>query len=103
MLWTCHMDNIESTRLSPVSSETEHPRSHPGEIETIVDHAAVVAIVIRGGYSPDGIRFITPADFSLQLGIMTRPAGHKVIPHIHLPVRRETIGTQEVLFMKSGR
>jgi hypothetical protein len=46
---------------------------------------------------------VTPPDFSLQLGSMSRPAGYKVVPHTHNLVRRETIGTQEVLFIKRGR
>jgi hypothetical protein len=33
---------------------------------------------------------------------MKRPAGYQVIPHMHNPVQRNTIGTQEVLFIKSG-
>ena len=34
---------------------------------------------------------------------MNRPKGYKVIPHIHNPVHRNTVGTQEVLFIKKGK
>jgi hypothetical protein len=72
-------------------------------IETIKHDGTIVAIIIYKSYQVDGINFITPNDFSLQLGHMTRPQGYEVVPHIHNMVKRETIGTQEVLFIKSGR
>lgn len=71
-------------------------------IEVIKGQEVVIAIIVRSNYRKDGIEFITPKDYSLQMGHMTRPTGYQVIPHIHNPVRRETIGTQEVLFIKSG-
>ena len=72
-------------------------------IETIHHNDSVVAIIIYKDHHTDGIEFITPQDFTLQLGSMTRPAGYKIVPHIHNPVRRETVGTQETLFIKRGR
>jgi hypothetical protein len=72
-------------------------------IETIRNDGAIVAIVIYSDYSVEGIKFISPNDFSLQLGTMSRPAGYKVLPHIHNPVERHCVGTQEVLFIKSGK
>lgn len=71
-------------------------------IEIINYKEETIAIIVRKDYHKEGIEFITPDYFSLQLGHMTRPSGYKVIPHTHNPVRRETIGTQEVLFIKSG-
>jgi len=72
-------------------------------IEIIKHEDAIIAIIVRAEYRKAGIEFIAPKDFILQLGHMTRPEGYKVIPHLHNPVRRETIGTQEVLFIKNGR
>ena len=71
-------------------------------IETIRHNDELLAIIVRKDYRKEGIEFVTPNNYSLQLGHMTRPAGYRVIPHTHNPVRRETIGTQEVLFIKSG-
>jgi hypothetical protein len=34
---------------------------------------------------------------------MNRPAGYQIPPHVHNPVPREVIWTQEVLFIKSGK
>ncbi|MDD5493039.1 MAG: hypothetical protein PHV60_10245 [bacterium] len=72
-------------------------------IETITHNDSTVAIIIYKDHHTPGIEFITPENFSLQLGSMTRPAGYEIVPHIHNLVQRETIGTQEVLFIRSGR
>ncbi len=72
-------------------------------IKTILYNKNIVAIIIYKDHHTEGIEFITPQNFSLQLGSMTRPGGYKIVPHIHNLVRRETIGTQEALFIKRGR
>jgi hypothetical protein len=71
-------------------------------IETIQYDNTVVAIILYKDYHNEGIRFISPNEFALQMGYMSRPAGYVVEPHIHNPVRREVYGTQEVLFIKDG-
>jgi len=71
-------------------------------IEEIKHNDQVLAIIIGKNYHKDGISFITPDDFTLQLGYMSHPAGYKIKPHMHHPVKRETIGTQEVLIIKEG-
>ncbi len=74
-------------------------------IEKIVHDSIVIGIIIYSGHHipENNIEFISPHDYLLQLGVMNRPQGYKVIPHIHNAVRRETFGTQEVLFIKEGR
>jgi len=71
-------------------------------IEKIVHNDIVIALIVYKNYKQDGINFLSPDNYSLQLGFMTRPEGYRVSPHIHDSVRRNTIGTQEVLFIKSG-
>jgi hypothetical protein len=74
-------------------------------IEKICFDNHVIAIIIYRKHCIDEntIEFVSPNDYLLQLGYMNRPVGYKVIPHIHNPVRRETYGTQEVLFIKEGK
>ena len=72
-------------------------------IETIQWKDQIIALIVRAGYDFEGIKFLSPNEFSLQLGHMRRPAGYQVVPHTHNPVARNTIGTQEVLFLKKGR
>lgn len=71
-------------------------------IEKIIHKGKVIAIIIGRDHETDGIQFVTTPDSLLQLGHMKRPPGYKVVPHIHNEIRRETFGTQEVLFLKQG-
>jgi hypothetical protein len=71
-------------------------------IEKIEHKNAVIALILRRSFEQDGIQFLSPNDYLLQLGYMKRPAGYQIVPHVHNPVPRNTVGTQEVLFIKSG-
>ena len=71
-------------------------------IETIQWKDQIIALIVRAGYDVEGIKFLSPNEFSLQLGHMRRPAGYRVVPHTHNAVERRTVGTQEVLFLKKG-
>ncbi len=72
-------------------------------IEEIKFEEKLLAIIVRVSYQKDGIDFFTPNDFSQQLGYMKRPKDYVIEPHVHNPVKREVVWTQEVLFMKSGK
>ena len=84
-------------------------RSHaagPGAdlpIETIKHGSQTLAIILRRSFTREGIEFLTPSNFSQQLGYMRRPRGYTIAPHVHKPVRREVHYTKEVLFIRSGR
>jgi len=70
--------------------------------ETLKLNNKIIAIIIRAGFSKNGIEFFTPNDFSQQLGYMKREKGYHIEPHIHKSISREVMLTQEVLFIKSG-
>jgi len=53
--------------------------------------------------APEGIRFLNDAADPLQVGLMERPAGHYVQPHMHPPCERKTHMTPEFFFVQSGR
>jgi len=72
-------------------------------VETVTIDNQVAAIIVRSEFRPEGIQFVTPDDFSQQLGYMTRPAGYRIQPHIHLQVERKATFTQEVLYVRRGR
>lgn len=74
-----------------------------GSIETVLIDGRIAAVIVRSSFHPEGIQFVTPADFSQQLGFMRRPARYKIQPHIHEHIERETTMTQEVLYVRSGR
>ena len=72
-------------------------------IEEIKNGSELLSIIIRASYSQNGISFFTPSEFSQQLGYMKREKGYSIDPHVHNPVKREVVWTQEVLFVKSGK
>ena len=71
--------------------------------EKIIHNNQLLAIIVRKNFDKDGVSFITPDDFSLQLGYMKHPDGHEIKPHIHHSVKRKTTGTQEVLIIQEGQ
>lgn len=72
-------------------------------IERIVHKDEILAIIVRRDYADAGVHFFTPNEFSQQLGYMQHPAGKTIQPHVHLPVPREVMQTQEVLWIKRGK
>ncbi|AVI51421.1 hypothetical protein C5O00_09650 [Pukyongia salina] len=72
-------------------------------IEEIKYKDNLLAIIMGADYKEDGISFFTPSYFSQQLGYMKREKDYEIDPHVHNPVKREVMWTQEVLFIKSGR
>ena len=63
------------------------------------------AILISADFKPDeeSINFLTPGEFSQQLGVMLRKKGYRVDAHKHNLVDRTVRVTQEILIVRSGR
>ena len=72
-------------------------------IERIDDGGRPLAVILRADYEPASIEFLTSDDQSLQLGVMRRPRGYVIAPHIHKPAKRTVEYTYEVLFIVRGR
>lgn len=72
-------------------------------VERIEHNGDMFALILRNEYSKPGISFFTPNELSQQLGYMQHPAGTVIDAHIHIPVKRSVIYTQETLFIKRGR
>lgn len=60
------------------------------------------AIVIRKKAKSESIEFFSPSHFPQQIGLMSRPLGYEVPPHIHNEVARNITLTQEVLIIRAG-
>lgn len=71
---------------------------------TIVDGKNnIIAMIIKSSYDKEGISFFTPDDFSQQLAFMHHPKGHVIAPHVHNPVHRSVLYTNEVLVIRKGK
>ena len=72
-------------------------------IEHIRHKDKIIAIIIKTNFHKEGITFFTENDVPLQLGYMSHPSGHEIIPHMHNTIKRKTNETYEVLMIKKGR
>lgn len=72
-------------------------------IEEIHNDGELLAIIIRRDFNNPGISFVTPNELTQQLAFMQHPAGKRIKPHYHNPVRREVVYTHEVLFIRRGK
>jgi mannose-6-phosphate isomerase-like protein (cupin superfamily) len=72
-------------------------------VESVKYKNQQLAIIIYDSFKQPGIHFFTSGEVSQQLAYMNHPIGKKIDPHVHNPVSREVIYTQEVLFIKSGK
>lgn len=72
-------------------------------IKKIQHQGVLFAIIVPKEFHEEGISFLTDGNSLLEMGYMSHPAGHVIIPHAHPPFPRQTYGTQEVIFLKSGR
>ncbi len=72
-------------------------------IKEVIYNNELLAIIINHNFSENGISFFTPDELSQQLAFMKHEKGKKIIPHLHVPVRREVSFTREVLYIRKGR
>jgi len=72
-------------------------------IEQIQYEDKTLAIILRHEFQKDGIEFLTPSDFTQQLGYMKREKDYIIKPHVHNTFNRSITHTKEVLFIKSGK
>ena len=72
-------------------------------VEYIKNGEQLLAIILPSDFNKPGIHFFTSNELSQQLGYMNHPAGKKIEPHVHNPVSRNVLYTQEVLIIKKGQ
>lgn len=86
--------------------DIDDARSAPGDtpppVEEICDDETIIAVIVRSSYREPGAHFFSQDHFSQQLGHILYPRGHVIIPHVHNPVQREVMYTQETLFIRDG-
>mgnify|MGYP002510188983 CR=1 FL=1 len=72
-------------------------------MELVKKNDRQLAIIIRNNYTCDGVDFITPHEYSQQVAYMHHQTGKVIDAHVHNPVHRSIVMTQEVLFIKKGK
>jgi hypothetical protein len=72
-------------------------------LEIIRDGEVELCYVVRAETEPSQTTFLTPPSYKQQVGFICYPEGGEVKRHVHLPLRRELVGTSEVLLVRKGR
>lgn len=68
-----------------------------------IDHKCrTLAYIVPHGPLPDKTTFVTPNECGQQVGHVVYPAGGEVPRHFHNLVKRELVGTTEVLLIVKG-
>jgi len=70
--------------------------------EKITDNSVILAIIMRSEDWEEGLNFISENQDFQQVGFWNYEKGKELLPHIHLPSKREVLKTQEVIFIKEG-
>jgi hypothetical protein len=64
----------------------------------------IIAIVFKKSLRSDGVSFLTPETYTLQLGLLEHPKGRILRDHMHNPkVKYRVDTTQEFLYIEKGR
>jgi hypothetical protein len=72
-------------------------------VESITAGGRTFALIVRQERAPEATTFVTGDDATQQVGFVVHDAGQEVKRHYHLPLRREIVGTGEVLVVREGR
>jgi hypothetical protein len=72
-------------------------------IEQFERGGRLYAVIVSHKYTQPGISFFTSNELSQQLAYMKHPAGKTIKAHVHKPVSRNVLFTQETLFIKAGK
>lgn len=72
-------------------------------MEFITNNDRQMAIIIRNDYTCEDVNFLTPDEYSQQVAYMHHQTGKVIDAHVHNPVHRSIVMTQEVLFIKKGK
>jgi len=71
-------------------------------IEYVMYKGSRLAIIIRSGHKSSGNEFLTPNEYSQQIGVARYPSGKKIQPHIHKRYQYPVFQPMETLVIQKG-
>lgn len=71
-------------------------------IQEIKYEGKILAMVFSKKIKADGVKFLTPSDYPLQVGLLDHKKGKSVPPHIHRDLKYNVNTTQEFLYVEKG-
>ncbi len=72
------------------------------DIQEIKYRGQTLALVFHKHLKARGVRFLTPVNYPLQVGLLDHKRGKNVPPHIHRDLRYKVNTTQEFLYVEKG-
>lgn len=74
------------------------------ELRTICFDNKVIAHIFYKKIKSEGVRFLTPDSYTLQLGLIEHPSGKNIRDHIHRQdIKYKVDTTQEFLYIEKGK
>ncbi len=73
------------------------------DILEIKDKGKTLALVFSKNLKADGIKFLTPVSYPLQIGLLEHKEGKNVPMHIHRDLLYKVNTTQEFLYIEKGK
>lgn len=78
--------------------------TNPSPVDIITSDAGIpLAYIVDPHWQPAETTFMTPGDFSMQMGMIVYGAGEDIPAHVHLPITRQVEGTNECIVVRKGR
>jgi hypothetical protein len=71
--------------------------------EKIIDNGLLLAMIVRPGDWGEGLNCISSDEDFLQVVFWGYPKGKQLPAHVHLDSPRQSLKTQEVVFVRQGR
>ena len=72
-------------------------------VRMVTKDGTLYALFFRGTLRVEGVKFLTPPELPMQLGLMEHPAGHRVEPHQHPAQPYDVRTMSEFLFIERGK
>jgi len=72
-------------------------------VEQITSAGRPLAYIVRASLAPSATTFLTPPEFTQQVGFVVYPKGGEIARHNHVRIERNIDRTSEVLVVRSGR
>lgn len=72
------------------------------QIQPIVDGTQTLAIVFRHSLKANGVKFLTPQHYPLQVGLLEHPAKKQIRAHRHRNLKYKVNTTQEFIYIETG-
>lgn len=74
------------------------------ETQTIGFNNKIIALIFYNNIKANGVRFLTPETYTLQLGLIEHPKGKIIKNHIHRQdIKYNVDTTQEFLYIEKGK